>query len=345
MICLVLQIQLKMRWLCVLTWFRLLQSGRCLFGNGAQTPQEVLDKIPDDDRETATVVVAPDEHGVKTLGVGWNMNDDTFVFLIPEALKEHPVLKSGAITMTRRKLLSAIATVFDPVGWLSPLTVRMKILFQKSWDTTSSWNDKLTAETCVQFHDWVMDLLQIEFLTIPRRVVLTGYQRQSQTMNCMCSRTHLSKRWRLASMWCAKNDGVKSSRLLCAKTKLAPRKLLSIPRLELGGMVLAARLIQACRRALLNHNYRCTSITCYTRIQLWRSIGLRAIPRNGVHSLPTELWLSKTHFRVIRGIMLPELTILLIWRRETTNQSSRNSTPGGMDLHFWSGKLISRYST
>ena len=211
--------------------------------------QEVLDKIPDDDRETATVVVAPDEHGVKTLGVGWNMNEDTFVFLIPEALKEHSVLKSGASTMTRRKLLSAIATVLDPVGWLSPLTVRMKILFQKSWDTTSSWNDKLTAETCVQFHDWVMDLLQIEFLTIPRQVVLTGFDVNPNYELHVFSDASEQAMAACVYVVC-ENDGVKSSRLLCAKTKLAPRKILSILRLELGGMVLAARLIQACRRAL-----------------------------------------------------------------------------------------------
>ena len=225
--------------------------------------QEVLDKIPDDDRETATVVVAPDEHGVNTLGVGWNMNEDTFVFLIPDALKEHPVLKSGASTMTRRKLLSAIATVFDPVGWLSPLTVRMKILFQKSWDTTSSWNDKLTAEACVQFHDWVMDLLQTEFLTIPRRVVLTGFDVNPNYEFHVFSDASEQAMAACVYVVC-ENDGVKSNRLLCAKTKQAPRKFLSIPRLELGGMVLAVRLIQACRRALRNHNYQCVSVTCYT---------------------------------------------------------------------------------
>ena len=107
--------------------------------------KEVLAQIPEDDRETATVVVAPDEHGVKTLGVGWHMVDDKFVFIVPDALRHHPTLESPDTPLTRRKLLSSIATVFDPLGWIAPVTVCMKILFQRSWSVTSDWNDKLPS--------------------------------------------------------------------------------------------------------------------------------------------------------------------------------------------------------
>ena len=84
---------------------------------------EVLEQIPEDDRETATVVVAPEERDVKTLGVGWDMKNDAFVFIVPEALRSHLVLTTPGTLLTRRKLLSGIATVFDPLGWISPLTV------------------------------------------------------------------------------------------------------------------------------------------------------------------------------------------------------------------------------
>ena len=93
--------------------------------------QELLDSIPPEDREEATVEVARNECGIKTLGVGWNTKRDVFSFVVPRALKDHPVLTDlpAGLKITRRKLLAAIATVFDPLGWLAPLTVRMKILF------------------------------------------------------------------------------------------------------------------------------------------------------------------------------------------------------------------------
>ena len=49
---------------------------------------DVAASIPPEDRETATVVVAEGETGVRTLGVGWNMQKDVFAFIVPDAIKE-----------------------------------------------------------------------------------------------------------------------------------------------------------------------------------------------------------------------------------------------------------------
>ena len=78
--------------------------------------QLVANSIPPEDRETATVIVAEGETGVRTLGVEWNMHKDVFAFIVPDAIKKKLAPENGK-PMTRRKLLSNIATVFDPV-WL-----------------------------------------------------------------------------------------------------------------------------------------------------------------------------------------------------------------------------------
>ena len=83
---------------------------------------DVAASIPPEDRETATVVVAEGETGVRTLGVGWNMQKDVFAFIVPDAIKAKLSPEPGK-PMTRRKLLSNIATVFDPLGWLGPTTI------------------------------------------------------------------------------------------------------------------------------------------------------------------------------------------------------------------------------
>ena len=226
--------------------------------------KSVLDQIPEDDRETATVVVAPDEHGVKTLGVGWHMGDDTFVFIVLDALRHHPTLQTPDTPLTRRKLLSSIATVFDPLGWIAPLTVCMKILFQRSWSVTSDWNDKLPADICTAFREWVQDLLKVEFLTIPRRVVVDNLDDDNRNyeLHLFCD---ASEQAMAACVYIVSKDATgQHARLLCAKTKLAPRKTLTVPRLELGAMLLGVKLITACKESMVSMKYVNTRVCAYS---------------------------------------------------------------------------------
>ena len=225
--------------------------------------QPVLDQIPEDDRETATVIVAPDEHGVKTLGVGWHMGDDMFVFIVPDALRHHPTLQTPDTPLTRRKLLSSIATVFDPLGWIAPLTVCMKILFQRSWSVTSDWNDNLPADICTAFREWVQNLLKVEFLTIPRRVVVGNLDdNRNYELHLFCD---ASEQAMATCVYIVSKDATgQHARLLCAKTKLAPRKTLTVPRLELGAMLLGVKLVTACKESMVSMKYVNTRVCAYS---------------------------------------------------------------------------------
>ena len=205
--------------------------------------QEVLDSIPEEDREESTVEVARNECGIKTLGVGWNTRRDVFSFVVPRALKDHKVLTSLPleVKITRRKLLAAIATVYDPLGWLSPLTVRMKILFQQSWGEATSWNDELAPGTVELFRLWVVDLLKLEYLEIPRKI----RERPSGHFKFVLF-TDASEQAMTACLYVVDLDAERpTSRLLCAKTRLAAKKMQTVPRLELCAMLLGAKLLNA----------------------------------------------------------------------------------------------------
>ena len=56
---------------------------------------------------------------VKTLGIQWNPKRDHFSFSSSDFL-------SLTGTITKRTILSNIARLFDPLGWLSPITVTAK---------------------------------------------------------------------------------------------------------------------------------------------------------------------------------------------------------------------------
>ena len=274
--------------------------------------QTVIEAVPEGDRETVTVEVAKDDEcGVKMLGVAWNMKSDCFVFTIPAALLAHPATSHphGDLKITKRQLLSAIATMFDPLGWLAPLTVKMKILFQQSWSETSSLDELLPQKTVEQFRQWIEEAHTLQFLEIPRRMlsVLPEISREyylclftDASEQAMCASIYIVYRedgkrqtetsndgphhQGVSSLWSGEGRQADSSgdlgspgisksgsggtrqpaRLLCAKTKLAPKKTQSVARLELAAMWLGAQLLDAVQAAIAGSNYDCLGVEAYT---------------------------------------------------------------------------------
>jgi len=60
---------------------------------------------------------------VKTLGVIWDAKEDIFTFKSKQI--------ESQFKLTKRSVLKKIATLFDPLGFLSPFTIRAKVLMQK----------------------------------------------------------------------------------------------------------------------------------------------------------------------------------------------------------------------
>lgn len=69
-----------------------------------------------------------------TLGLQWHPSVDAFLFTIPAV--EIP-------TATKQTVLLLTARLFDPLGWLAPVVVRAKILFQSTWLMGVDWDTPL----------------------------------------------------------------------------------------------------------------------------------------------------------------------------------------------------------
>ena len=100
--------------------------------------KEVMEQIPEPER--APSVKVADENIVlpveRALGVFWETNSDCFVY---EFVKRN-------IADTRRKMLSLIASLFDPIGFLAPFLVRAKIPLQQVWQCGIGWNDVIQSK-------------------------------------------------------------------------------------------------------------------------------------------------------------------------------------------------------
>ena len=75
---------------------------------------------------------------VKVLGMNWNTVTDEIFFDFSE-LSAY----ASSLPLSKRSVLKITAKIFDPMGFLTPLTVEMKILFQELCIEKTNWDDEL----------------------------------------------------------------------------------------------------------------------------------------------------------------------------------------------------------
>ena len=90
--------------------------------------------------------------GLKTLGLLWNPVHDDLKFIAHSKEKT---------TYTRRTILSAISQIFDPLGFINPVTVYAKLIMQELWTLNLGWNDAIPKDleaAWIQYRQQMGDL-------------------------------------------------------------------------------------------------------------------------------------------------------------------------------------------
>lgn len=181
-------------------------------------------------------LLASDEH--KTLGLRWDPIKDDFVYQINLPTEER---------MTKRKILSLIAQIYDPLGLVSPITLRAKIIMQMLWKLKIEWDSSLPNHIQLLWNQYKQQLDDMPRIHIPRGVLRNSYVRLELHGFSDASQTAYGA----AVYVCyTRADGTREANLLCSKSRIAPPKALSIPRLELCGAVLSANLVHKMLQAL-----------------------------------------------------------------------------------------------
>lgn len=140
---------------------------------------------------------------------------------------------------TKRMILSDIARLYDPMGWISPCVIVGKILMQEIWKQNQTWDSELLPTIISAWHSLKTDLNVLNVIEIPRWVNVT---KQSQLeIHGFCDASE--KAYAAAVYIRAINGKVISTNLLLSKTRVAPLKSKSLARLELCGAQLLAHLL------------------------------------------------------------------------------------------------------
>jgi hypothetical protein len=176
----------------------------------------------------------------KTLGLQWNAEKDELSFAV-DSVRDN----SSDSSFTKRKMLSVIAKIFDPLGLMSPFFLYAKILLQQIWASGADWDDPLSEELTNQCLKWCEDWANLPTFAIPRFIGVVPGARRSLHVFCDASKEAYS-----AVAYC-RTEGVETTvRIVFAKTRVSPMKAYSIPRLELMGAVIAVRLAETVCHAL-----------------------------------------------------------------------------------------------
>jgi DNA-binding transcriptional regulator YiaG len=194
----------------------------------------VRECIPTEDQATSICIDGDSIQGTKALGVLWLTDEDVFNF--------HFKPISDQFVFTKRNVLKKIATLFDPLGFLTPYTIRAKILLQKMWLTGSDWDEILPSDLQAEVNQWFTELPDVSDVKVPRCLIETSEKKLLEITIHVFVDASTEAYGTVIYVRCVYHDGSISCRLVCSKSHVAPLNAVSIPRLELMAAVLGFRL-------------------------------------------------------------------------------------------------------
>ncbi|XP_049886650.1 uncharacterized protein LOC126381173 [Pectinophora gossypiella] len=215
------------------------QAGFILAGWNSSN-EDVIRDIPPDRRAQLPKEMGTAGHQGKTLGLIWEATKDELMFntALPRVPEE---VKTSARPPTKREALSAVMSIFDPLGLLSHLTITAKILLQDLWrQQRIGWDDQVPEEAAEDFTKWIRAVDSVREVKLPRCYAPTRgvLERQLHVFNDASDRAYATVAyWRIKY-----ENGEVIITLAGAKAKVAPLKAQSIPRLELQASLIGARL-------------------------------------------------------------------------------------------------------
>ncbi|XP_055842769.1 uncharacterized protein LOC129909721 [Episyrphus balteatus] len=204
--------------------------------------KELLSPLPKGSLLNEDFLTIDDKSSVKMLGIKWKATLDTFSFSVQSIPQSN--------SFSKRSVLSVIAKLYDPIGWLAPIVITAKILMQQIWKDKTEWDSCLLPTTEQSWKVFVASLPEVANVSIPRWVEYTPHAVSQIHGFCDAS----EKAYAACIYLRVQQQDKITSHLLWAKSKVAPVNTISLPRLELQGAVLLSKMISLLSTALQIQN-------------------------------------------------------------------------------------------
>ena len=145
--------------------------------------------------------------------------------------------------VSKRSILQDSSQIYDPLGWATPVTIRAKLLLQEVWQRKCSWDVPLDQDLCDHWLDIRRDIIALPTLTFPR----TYFYPQSGTPDHIYVFADASIKAYGTVVYLHNGNDIS---LALSKSRVAPLKTLTLPRLELMAAVTASRVAKFVQTSL-----------------------------------------------------------------------------------------------
>lgn len=192
----------------------------------------------------------------KTLGMLWDSESDSFSLCAqlnlkcrePDGTLRDVVVRSLEdleeivdLLITRRLMLCNVQKNFDPTGLWCPILLQSKLLLRESWGDGIGWDDPLPQELAARWLTFLKSLMRLKYIEFPRSLWPEG-EVVGLPMLIIFSDGSVKAYGACAYIRWELKEGGYWSHIMLAKSKIAPKNMVSIPRMELNGAVIGNRL-------------------------------------------------------------------------------------------------------
>ena len=198
----------------------LFQSSSLNLREWASNSKEFIQNIPESDRASGD--------NIKVLGTTWNMDSDT-IFINGSD-------NSPCQVTTKREALQSISRIYDPLGFFSPTTLNGILFIKELWEQELDWDETFSESQQQEWHKLYEELTPLSSLSIPRYIGGDEYK-------LFCFTDASVKAYSAAVYLYSVVGGTANVNLVFSKARVAPTKQLSIPRLELLGVLIGTRCL------------------------------------------------------------------------------------------------------
>ncbi len=300
----------------------LLASGGFDLRQWAYNVPSVIKHLPAEARSDSTELwLSQDRTDIQesTLGLKWYCQLDTLGYKIRQ-------LKPGPRTL--RHIYRILATQYDPLGFILPFTTRAKVLVQRLWDKQREWDDpNLPDDLLKSWNDWEEELPALADISLPRCFVSldTDQSQVTQQIHIFCDASEQAY-GSVSYLHTENARGQVQLAFIMARSRVAPKRRHTIPRLELCAALNGAQLAKLLETELT---------MAMTRVVLWTD------------STTVLSWIKSEsyRFKVFVGTRIAEiqdLTARCTWRYVDSNRNPADDLTRGKTLKDLS--VINRWS-
>lgn len=231
----------------------LLSRGGFELKKWASNSPKLLSSVSPSDCQVVLSFDKDDPPFLKVLGLQWYPSLDTFSYSCQMSMNE----------CTKRGILSDIGRVFDPLGFLSPILLKAKYIMQCIWSMKKDWDELLPLSIQNPWKQLKSELSELSKLSLPRRILFDDFERCELHGFCDASTLGYAA---VIYLRVQRADSIRVF-LLCSKSRVAPLKTLTLPKLELTAGKLLADLVKFVTDTF-SDRLLFDQITCWTDSQV-----------------------------------------------------------------------------